>query len=101
VTHTLILAPIDSAHTPDSVQVDADCGHRCWIAPSGMNLTLDPSIPTTTVCARCMDPVELLASVAEHGGIAAVPGSREEVERELGKDATDRIWKRVVREDLI
>lgn len=95
----LILSPLDGAHTPDSVEVTADCGCRSWIAPSGLALVRNPFAATTTVCMRHLDPDDLREAVAAHK-FRAVPGSRAELDAILGVAAVDQLFAQLsIRED--
>lgn len=101
----IVLSPVPSPyHSADSVEIGADCGHRCWIGPTAMGAVLNPFMRTRTVCLRCVmtDPVlrrGLRDDVRE--GLRALPGTREEIAREFGQEIADDMWERFnVREDL-
>lgn len=50
----LILTPVDmDPMIAGAMEVDADCGHRAWISPSGLQSQL--SIGATTTCIHCID----------------------------------------------
>lgn len=92
--HKFVLVPLDSAHTADSTQITADCGHECWIAPNTREVVENRLIRTATVCDRCIDPEEMRAALLAQGGVFALPGTRENVASVLGADAADRFWAR-------
>lgn len=93
-TMRIIVSPLDGARTDDAVQIRADCGHRAWIAPSGMNMVLNPIMRTETVCMRCVDPKQLLAYIREQGGLRSLPGGQEELRAAIGKDEADEVYRR-------
>lgn len=78
----LLLSPEDGGeHTEDSVLIDATCGCRAWISPSGLTfLANNPDAQTT--CMRCMDPLAMAKSLAKHGLIAPA-GAVESVEKHM------------------
>ena len=91
--HMIVLSPASSPHhTEDSVVIDADCGHRAWIAPTGMTTVLSPFIQTRTVCIRCV-PVEELRKARDRGDLRAIPGAKEELAAELGTDVADQLYR--------
>lgn len=86
---------------PGSVQIDAACGHRVWIAPASLSAHLAPYPPTVVRCIPCVmvDP-EMRASVAKHG-LHAFPGQREEMAAELGQEETDAFFAAMnIKEEL-
>lgn len=88
----IIVSPIDFLHTADSAQIMADCGHPSWIAPSGLQQVLSPLFKTTTVCMRCVPRKELI-QLLTGAGTKSLPGSRAELEAELGVEETERIYR--------
>lgn len=89
----IILSPIDSQyHADDASPIKADCGHQAWIGPTSLNTVLNPFMPTTTVCVRCVDPKELRASVKAFG-VTALPGTHEELAAALGQDEADETYR--------
>lgn len=90
----LILAPAGWAHTPDSVQIRADCGCQCWISPVNMTHLLNPFMKTTTVCMpHVVQDREVMATLKRQGKAYAFPGTREEMVREIGQEETDKLWE--------
>lgn len=86
----IVLSPIDSPyHAVDAVPIIADCGHRTWIGPTALQRVSNPFLVTHTTCMHCMPATELFKSVKEQGGFTALPGTREEMERAIGKLETD------------
>lgn len=85
-------APLGSAEgIPGSVRIKADCGHQIWVAPSGMQVVLDPTIRTETKCLNCISP-EQLKELVEERKIREVPGGREEAAAIIGDERVDAIY---------
>lgn len=72
---TLILSPITHpCHVPGSTQLQADCGHYCWVSPASVfHLASTPG--TRTLCVACVDAAILQAVDDVH----AIPGQRQEL----------------------
>lgn len=94
--HVILLSPTSmGSPVGESVKVMAECGHECWIAPSGLALTLDPGTPTETRCLNCVPRETLRKMIAGvHGQVRAIPGAKEEIDDYLGKGAADAMYRR-------
>jgi hypothetical protein len=81
----LVLAPNtpDGAHSPESVTIEADCGHTSWISPAGMAALLAQRARTT--CLPCAEQ----RNFSEASSIETVPGAREELASLLGQKKAD------------
>jgi len=71
----MVLLPVSlsdgSGLTPGSSEIDAGCGHRCWISPSSVRALLAaPGIRTT--CRPCL-------GMSQIDGMAIVPGGLGEL----------------------
>lgn len=93
-THKIVLSPLGAAHTADSVQITADCGHEAWIAPTSHQAVRNPFMQTETVCLRCLDPEDAHKMIGPHGGLRALPGIRDELNAAIGVSETDQLWAR-------
>ena len=86
-------APLGSVEgIPGSVRIKADCGHRVSVAPSGVPMLLNPTINPRTKCLNCLPPEELRRIVDEQK-VREIPGSREELEGEIGAERADAVFK--------
>ena len=71
----MILSRLDMAHTDDSVQLTADCGCPCWIAPIAFEAVYNPFVKTSTICvAHAMSDPETREALAEQGAAYCLPG---------------------------
>jgi hypothetical protein len=84
----LVLTPVSwgDAGIEGAVTIRADCGHQCWIAPSGMALMLAGQLAATE-CSVCAVENGLAQAVS----IEPVPGARDELAAALGNVEADRI----------
>lgn len=98
-TLTCVLSPhADGAtsHVAGSIVIDADCGHRAWIAPSGRAALAAHQGPTRTICLTCV--------AAGHGPdqkflpFGSVPGQVEEARDAGMSDAEMRLLDATIRE---
>lgn len=80
----LIVSPLDHEHSPGSVVIDADCGHRAWLSTSGAKQM--QATPMKTMCMDCVDPAAVK-------NMTAVPGAEEELTALFGKRFADRAIK--------
>lgn len=91
----IILSPVGASHTDDSVIITATCGHEAYIAPSSLRVVNDPNVETETLCARCIDAKTLEAIRHQYqrlGGMLTAPGTREELNKELGVGEVDQMF---------
>jgi hypothetical protein len=73
----LVLLPITApTEVPGAVTVAADCGHQCWISPTGLTGLLGLSM--RTVCQDCVP--------AGPKQISLLPGQRDELAGVLGTE---------------
>lgn len=73
----LVLTPAKyPAGIKGAVQIDADCGHRTWISPSGMTALL--AMGVRTICLPCVPdrPIDF----------EELPGAREELAANIGPE---------------
>lgn len=72
----LILTPADMpAGIPGAIQIDAGCGHRAWISPTGVMALVAQSMATS--CWDCLDP-------NADADVLQVPGARAELATAMG-----------------
>ena len=89
-TVVMLLSPLGmgSGGVPGAMQVTADCGHQCWISPSGVQTML--SMGAKSRCMDCTDPGEL----AKGTFLPPTPDTRAELVSVLGeREAEDTIAK--------
>lgn len=69
----LALSPIAWGAFPGAAGITADCGHECWISPSGVQAMLSGVI-TRKICVPCAykDPDNI-------SRLEAVPGAEDEL----------------------
>ena len=102
----LVLVPEDQSHTADSVLIDASCGHRAWISNNARAQVEEMDGYTVeTVCVPCLIAnEEALRGFVEQlealGGFTALPGTREDLNKELGVAETDQAWTRLGAREL-
>ena len=65
-----------------STRTTADCGHECWIAPTGA-VFIAANESLLTICFDCVPEGEL--------DVRAVPGSRDELAKHVGTAAADQV----------
>jgi hypothetical protein len=74
----IVCAPLGWDHTPDSIQITADCGHEIWIAPAGQRVLADGGK------ARCVPCVIPLLKDNPDVVPEAAPGVLDDIERHKG-----------------
>lgn len=78
---TMILLPVKSGPqhvAADSAPLTAGCGHRAWIAPSGVAyMAANPA--TRTICMDCVDTSQI-----EPDKVHEIPGQMDEIRAEVG-----------------
>lgn len=58
---TIIVSPAAEGyiHTADAVQIMADCGHKSWISPAGIQN--QATLKARTICMRCVTPEQAMS----------------------------------------
>lgn len=79
----MILANEGAVHTPDSVLLTADCGHRVWVAKTGQKM-LNEIMGIRTQCLRCHGGLARVAMHIRNGDAAMTPGQMAELRRNFG-----------------
>lgn len=79
VTAIVICAPLDWEHTPDSIQITADCGHEIWIAQAGQRV-LAESETAVARCVPCAMPTLAETEIVPE----TAPGVLADIERHKG-----------------
>lgn len=77
----MLLSAFDMAHTRDSVQIVADCGHLAWISRAGAEARA--GVDAETVCMRCIDPAEITE-------LTITPAIYASLVQEIGQPSADR-----------
>lgn len=81
LTAIIICAPESWEHTKDSILIDADCGHKVWIAKAGRRV-LEENENAVARCAPCAIPV----MAERYPGVVpeAAPGVLADIEADKG-----------------
>lgn len=81
LTAVLICAPEDWDHTDNSILIEADCGHKVWLAPTGQRLLAEHGDTGVARCIHCAQP-----TLNNNPDIKqqAAPGAMAELEQTYG-----------------
>jgi hypothetical protein len=91
-TPVMILSPTDMGGIEGAVPLDVtDCGHPCWISPTGMQFLLTHK--AKTMCMHCYMRRVVSGEVPPPEMQQPVPGAVEELTAEIGKEAAERAVK--------
>lgn len=82
LTAIIICAPEDWEHTQDSILIDADCGHKVWVATAGQRVLEEHGDTGVARCVPCVMP----QFQEKYPGVIpeAAPGVLADIERDKG-----------------